>query len=220
MRRLVQPDVSRHAVIAAGLTAALCYPRFVLWAQRTHPVWYLEAVTFCGSFVLWAFVFAWHTACTQRPVFTWRISTKVWLAATGAGMLAAFILHQFLDPSLHRATPEDYPADLAQWVAMTLFSLSLNQLFLVFAPVAWLMRLSRRRSVAVALTVLFDVSLLLLKSHWSAEPFPPTLLVTLVAVRLGLAGLAVGFYLHGGVWLATWLALLVQARHLLGPLGH
>lgn len=219
MRRLVQPDVSRQAVIAACLTAALCYPRFALWTQRTHPIWYLEAVTFCGSFVLWAFVFAWHTAYTQRPVFTWRIRTGAWLAATGAGVLAALILHQFLDPALHRATPEDYPASLAQWGAMTLFSLSLNQLFLVFAPFAWLMRLSRRRAVAVALTVLFDVSLLLLKLHWSPEPFPPALLATLVAVRLGLAGLAVGFYLHGGVWLATWLALLVQARHLLGPLG-
>lgn len=179
-----------------------------------HPLWYLEAVTFCGGFVLWAFVFAWHTQSTQRPVFTLRIGPGAWAMATAAAVLMAFILHRFLDPSLRQTTPEDYPRNLSQWAAMTLFSLALNQLFLVFAPFAWLMRLCRRQAMAVALTVLFGVVVLLLKTRLSPEPFPTALLAALVGARLLLGLLTVGFYLQGGVLLASWCALLIQARHL------
>ena len=214
MRRLVQPRIVQSAALAALATTLLCYPRFALWTGRTHPLWYLEAVTFCGSFVLWAFVFAWHTHYTQRPVFTLRISPGAWAVATVAGILMAFLLHRFLDPALRQTTPEDYPLNLSQWAAMTLFSLALNQLFLVFAPFAWLMRLSRRPTIAVAGTVLIGVVVLLLKTRLSPEPLPMTLLVALVGVRLTLGLLAVGFYLRGGVLLASGFTLLVQARHL------
>jgi len=214
MRRLIQPDVSKSAALAGLATALLCYPRFALWTQRIHPLWYLEAVTFCGSFVLWAFVFAWHTHYTKRPVFTLRIGASSWALATAAAVLMAFVLHRFLDPSLRQTTPEDYPLNLSQWAAMTLFSLALNQLFLVFAPFAWLMRLTGRQAVAAALTVLFGVVVLLLKTRLSPEPFAPSLLMALLGVRLVLTLLAVGFYLRGGVLLASWCALLLQARHL------
>lgn len=214
MRRLLQPDVSQSAAVAGLVTAVLCYPRFALWSERTNPLWYLEAVTFCGSFVLWAFVFAWHTHFTRRPVFTLRIAPREWALATTAAVIVGFILHRFLDPSLRQTTPADYPLNLSQWVAMTLFSLALNQLFLVYAPFAWLMRLVRRPVVAGAGTVLFGVVVLLLKTHLSPEPFPMALLAELVGVRLALGVLAVGFYLRGGVLLASWCALLVQARHL------
>jgi hypothetical protein len=218
MCRLVQPDVSKTAALAAFATALLCYPRFALWTERTHPVWYLEATTFCGSFVLWAFVFAWHTHYTQRPVFTLKIG-RGWEAATVAGVLMAVLLHSVFDPSVRQTTPLDYPADLAQWVAMTLFGLALNQLFLVFAPFAWLMRLFQRMGFAVALTVAFDVAVLLLKSDLSPESLPLGLLLGLVGARLMLGLLGVAFYLQGGVWQASWFALLVQARHLVVLVG-
>ena len=216
MRHLVQPGITKSAAIAGLATALLCYPRFALWTQRSHPIWYLEAATFCGSFVLWAFVFAWHTPLTQRPVFTLRIGARAWLPATAAAVVMAYILHRFLDPSLRQTTPQDYPLSLAQWAAMTLFSLALNQLFLVFAPFAWLMRLGRREVIAVALTVAFDVVVLLLKTHSAPEPIPHALLAPLVGVRFTLSLLAVSFYLRGGVLLASWCALIVQARHLFG----
>jgi hypothetical protein len=218
MRRLVQPDVSQSAALAGLATALLCYPRFALWTHRTLPLWYLEAVTFCGSFVLWAFVFAWQTHYIRRPVFTLRIGPRAWALATGAAVIVAFVLHRFLDPSLRQTTPADYPLNLSQWTAMTLFSLALNQLFLVYAPFAWLMRLVRRPIVAGAGTVLFGVVVLLLKTRLSPEPFPTGLLAALVGVRLALGGLAVGFYLRGGVLLASWCSLLVQVRHLVGML--
>jgi hypothetical protein len=216
MRRLIQPGVSKAAALAGLATALLCYPRFAFWTQRMHPLWYLEAATFCGSFVLWAFVFAWHTHYTKRPVFTLRIGPGAWVMATTAAVLMATILHYFLDPSLRQTTPGDYPVNLSQWAAMTLFSLALNQLFLVFAPFAWLMRLCGRQTVVVALTVLFGVLVLLLKTRMSPEPFPLSLLAALLGVRLILGLLAVGFYLRGGVLLASWCALLLQARHLPG----
>lgn len=216
MRRLIQPEVSKSAALAGLVTALLCYPQFALWTQRVHPLWYLEAATFCGSFVLWAFVFAWHTHYTKRPVFTLKIDPGAWVLTTAAAVLMGIILHFFLDPSLRQTTPEDYPVNLSQWAARTLFGLALNQLFLVFAPLAWLMRLTGRQSIAVALTVLFGVIVLLLKTRMSPEPFPPSLLMALLGVRLILGLLAVGFYLRGGVLLASWCALLLQARHLPG----
>ena len=219
MRRLIQPGVCKFAAFAALATALLCLPRFALWAERTHPVWYLEATTFCGSFVLWACVFAWHTHFTQRPVFTLKIGRGAWEAATAAGVVMAIVLHNVLDPALRQTTPEDYPRDLPHWAAMTLFSLALNQLFLVFAPFAWLMRLFRRKDLAVPLTVAFDVVVLLLKARLSPEPFPSGLLLGLVGGRVTLGLLAVLLYLRGGVWLASWFAFLVQGRHLGGLVG-
>ena len=219
MRRLIQPAVSQHAAIAALATALLCYPRFVLWNQRTHPLWYLEAVTFCGGFVLWAFIFAWHTQYTKRPVFVYRIPWHDWATATAAGILTASALFFFLDPALRQTTPEDYPTHELQWAAMTLFSLALNQLFLVFAPFAWLVRLFGRTSVAMILTIVFGVIVLVLKTHMSPAPFPATLLTTLLGTRLLLSLLSVSFYLRGGVLLTSWSALLVQARLLPGLLS-
>jgi len=218
MRRLIQPEVCKHAGIAALVTAVLCYPRFSLWGQRPQPLWYLEALTFCGGFVLWAFIFAWHTHYTKRPAFTLKINAMSWVVTTGAAVLMALALYFFLDPPLRQATPDDYPANLTQWVAMTLFTLAFNQLFLVFAPLAWLARLGARTTLAAALTVLFGGMLLLLKMGASPEPLPAALLTVMLAARLMRSLLSVTFYLQGGVWLASWFGLIVQARLLPGLL--
>lgn len=214
MRRLIQPKVCKHAAIGAFVTALLCYPRFSGWNQRVQPLWYLEALTFCGGFVLWSFVFAWHQPYTQRPAFTLRISPLLWTVTTGAAVLTSLVLSLFLDPSLRQGSPEDYPADLSQWLAMTLFALAFNQLFLVFAPLAWLARLGAGIPLATVLTVLFSAILLLLKLSSSHTPLPGTLLTMMLVVRLARSLLAINFYLQGGVWLASWFALIVQARHL------
>jgi len=176
-------------------------------------------VAFCGGFILWAFIFAWHTVYAKRPVFTLKIGWREWVAATGAGILMSILFFFLLDPSLRQTTPEDYPTSTSQWMAMTLFSLALNQLFLVFAPFAWSMRLGRRISIAMTFTVIFGAVVLLLKTRMSLNPFPIPLLARLLGTRLMLGLLAVSFYLRGGVWLASWFALLVQARHLVSLLA-
>lgn len=216
MRRLAQPEVLKSSALAALLTALLCCPRLLLWKDRPWPIWYLEALLFLGSIVLWGFVFAWHTAYTQRPVFTLKIPPKALLLATVVGIATAAGLLLFLDPISRQRTPEDYPTDLKQWLSHTLFSLAFLQLFLTFAPFAWLMRLFRNQGIAFALTVLLGVLVLTLKSSSSPRPVPTGFFLWLLAARIVLGWFPVWLYLRGGVLLAWWWGLLIHARHLPG----
>ena len=115
---------------------------------------------FLCAIVLWGFVFAWHTQYTNRPVFVFKLEPGPFIAVTLVGIIAAVVFYLFLDPSLRPKIPEEYPADLKQWFASVLFSLFFSQLFLLFAPFAWLMRLFQNRWVATSLTVLFGVCVL------------------------------------------------------------
>src|SRR3974390_2340420 len=117
MRRLAQPKVVTSAAIAAALSAIFSWPRMLLWDTRKMPVWYLEATVFLGGFVLWAFVFAWHTEYTKRPIFIFKFKPSLVAAATLCGIFLALSFHFFLDPSMRRVTPQDYPADFPHWIA-------------------------------------------------------------------------------------------------------
>ena len=116
--------------------------------------------------------------------------------------------------------PGDYPVNLGQWLALALFSMAFNQLFLIFAPFAWLMRLFQNRRVATVLTVLFGAFVLTIKCRYSTTPIPSLLFATLLAVRIGMGFLSVSFYLRGGVLLSWWWTLLVEARNLLDVAGN
>jgi magnesium-transporting ATPase (P-type) len=220
MRSFLQPRTLKLAGIAALAMAFACYPRLSLWSNRPGPVWHLEATIFFGGIVLWGFVFAWHTPYSNRPVFNLKLESGPFVAATLAGIMVALVFHLFLDPSLRLRMPEDYPLDLKQWIAMTLFSLAFSQMYLVFAPFAWLIRLFRNRRVATGLTVLFGVIVLVIKTGASATPIPPPLLAALLTVRIVMAFLSVSFYLRGGVLLTWWWGLLLEARHLLDLAGY
>jgi hypothetical protein len=215
MRHLLQPRVLNLAVTAALASALACYPRLSLWLIRSAPVWYLEGSIFLCGIVLWGFVFAWHTQYTHRPVFILKPESGPFIAATLVGIIAAAIFDLLLDSSLRSKIPEDYPADLKHWFAFMLFSLAFNQLFLLFAPFAWLMRLFKNRWVATSLTVLFGVCILAMRIRSLSTPFPPLLLAALLAGRIVMGFLAVLFYLRGGVLLIWWWTFLFEARHLL-----
>jgi uncharacterized membrane protein len=214
MRSLAQPEVLKSAGAAALISSLACFPRLWLWPNRRYDLWYLEASMFLGGIVLWAFVFAWHTKYTQRPVFTLKPGLEPFLLATLSGVGAAILLHLWLDPSLRLRTPEDYPGTIEQWIALALFSLAFNQLFLVFAPFAWAMRLFQNAAMAAILTVLFGVFVMLIKNHASPNPMSAALLLGLLVVRLTVGALSVYFYLRGGVILVWWWGLLLQSRHL------
>ncbi len=220
VRHLLQPRVLNSAVIAALASALACYPRLSLWLNRSDPVWYLEGMIFLCSIVLWGFVFAWHTQYTHRPVFVLKPEPGPFIAVTLVGIIAAAVFHLRLDPSLRSIAPEEYPSDLKQWIALVLFSLALNQLFLLFAPFAWLMRLSKNRQVATVLTALFGVCLLLMKIHRFPVPIPPLLLAALLAGRFVMGWLAVLIFLRGGVFLIWWWTFLFEARLLLNLTGN
>lgn len=214
MRRLAHPRVVASAVIAAALSTVFSLPRMLLWESRKLPVWYLEATVFLGGFVLWSFVFAWHTEYTGRPVFTLKIKPSVFAAATAFGIIAAFILHFFLDPTVRRITPGDFPIDFEHWVASVLFSLAFTQLFLLYAPFAWLMRLFRNEQAAIWLTVTLEVAVLIMRNHSISILLPAMLFAELLVLRIVLNYLGLWFYLRGGIFLVWWIDVLMETRHL------
>lgn len=214
MRSLAKTEVMKSAAIAALAGSLVCYPRLALWPNRSYPIWYLEAILLLGGFVLWAFVFAWHTKYTNRPVFTLKLEMTPCLLATVAGILMASMLHLFVDPAFRVRTPEDYPANLEQWIAMTLFSLGFTQLLLVFAPYDWSVRLFKRRWIAILVTVLFAVFVLVVKTRSSPTPIAPSLFYVLIIVRAGISLLSVWFYSRYGVIPVWWWGFLLQTRHL------
>ena len=214
MRNLAKAKVLKSAAIAALATAAACLPRLTLWSNRSYHIWYAEAVLCLGGFVLWAFVFAWHTQYTNRPVFTLELEKTPWFVATGAGIFAALVLHRFIDPSTRVQAPEDFPVNREQWIAMTLFLLGFTQLFLVFAPYDWSVRLFGRRWIAILLTVLFGVFVVAIKSRSVPVPVAPGLILMPAMVRAVTTGLSVWFYSRSGVILVWWWGFLLQTRHL------
>ena len=140
--------------------------------------------------------------------------------ATITGLAAALFWHFALDPWLRVKVPEDYPTTIEQWLAMTLFSLGLKQLFVVFAPFAWLIRLFGKKEPAFILTVMFALAVVVIREYRSpsplvAEPF----FLGLLAVRGTVEALSVYLYLRGGVLLVWWWELLLQSRHLLNCVG-
>jgi hypothetical protein len=217
MRSLAQPAVLKSATMAALLSAVVCYPRLSQWHESRYPLWYLESLLVLGGAVLWAFVFAWHTQYTHRPVFTLKVGPGVFAAATGLGIIVALALRWWVDPSLRAQAPEEYPANLQQWLAMTLFSLAFSQLFLVFAPLAWLLRLCRGKPMAVPLAALFGVFVMLVKYRAPAPALPSLLLAGWLALRLAQSLVSIYLFLRGGVLLVWWWCLLLQSRHLLRP---
>jgi hypothetical protein len=216
MRALARPEVLQKAALASFICAVACYPRLALWPNRIYPIWYLEAVLLLGGTVLWALVFAWHQAYTGRPVFTLRIEAIPFALATALGLVPALLLHLVVDPIFRSRTPKDYPANTEEWMAMTLFTLCFTQLFLVFAPFAWAIRLLQRKWAAVLFTIIFGAFVLLVKNQRSPAPLPGSLLLELMGVRLVIGGLSVYFYLRGGILLAWWWMVLIQGRLLFG----
>ncbi|HUC84507.1 MAG TPA: hypothetical protein VL970_04870, partial [Candidatus Acidoferrales bacterium] len=158
---------------------------------------------------------AWHEPYTGRPVFVFKQELAPFLLATLLGITTALAFHFWLDPSLRSKFPEEYPPDWRHWLAAVPFILAFNQLFLIFAPFDWLMRLTRNRWAAAGLTGALAVALLLLKIHKLSVSVPAPLLAALLPARLAAAFLVVWFYLRGGVGLVCWWGLLIESRHLL-----
>ena len=214
MRALTQPEVLRHSVTAAAIASVLCLPRLWLWSERRHPLWYLEVLLLLGGTVLWAFVFAWHSKYTGRPVFRLKLKPRSIVTITLTGLGTAALLSFLVDPRLRIMTPADYPRSVQEWAARTLFSLAFTQVFLVFAPFAWLMRLFRDPKAAVGLTVLFGLFVMVVKNHSAPAPLPLGIFSGLLALRVITGLVSIYCYLRGGALLVWWWTLLLESRHL------
>ncbi|HTY87151.1 MAG TPA: hypothetical protein VMB80_06775 [Candidatus Acidoferrum sp.] len=215
MRHLAQPRVLLRAIAASLLTTAACFPRLELWPNRPCPAGYLAAVVFFCCIFLWGFVFAWHTQYSGRPVLMLKPDRRWFAAATVAALLVALTLHQFLDPALRAKIPGDYPADLKQWLGLTLFAVAFYPLFFIFAPFAWCLRLFKSQRVATVLTVLFGAFVLTTKAHSTPAPVSNAVFAMLLAGRVAAGFLAVWLYLRGGMLLIWWWTLLIESRNLL-----
>src|ERR1044071_3798411 len=145
------------------MTSVLCFPRLALWSDRPHSLWLLSLTLAWASFILWSFVFGWHPQNAHRSILAVQGRPALWSAATLAGLAGAVMLRLFIDSVLQPLVPGDYPDTHKSWLAMTLFTLAFDQLFLCFAPFAFFIRLSRNQRAAAGLTVLFGVVLLCLR---------------------------------------------------------
>jgi len=215
MRHLFQPRVLNQSSLAAAVTALACYPRFALWTKRQDSLIFLEMATFVCGAILWGFVFAWHTPYSNQPIFRFKIEPKLFLTATGLGLVTATLFYFVLDPSLRARFPEEYPSDLKHWFALVPFLLSLNLLFLVFAPFDWSLRLLRKPWLAILLTASFAASVTGMKLHSLAEPVSHGLAMSLVLTRFVGGLLAAWLYWRGGLVLVWWWTFLFELRHLL-----
>jgi hypothetical protein len=215
MRALAKPEVLKTALTAALLTAILAYPRLSMWGERTNSLGYLEALLFLCTTVLWAFVFAWHTKYTGRPLFNPRPGWLPVVVATVTGIGAAAVWHFHLDATMRGLRPTEYPSTFMQWIAQTLWICAVTQLCLIYAPFSWLMRLLRRIPVAAALTVLLGLLVMWNKNRLSATPIPWGVFTQILAMHLCSGALAIYLLLRGGIPVVWYWALLFQSRHLL-----
>ena len=215
MRSLVQPHVLKAAAVGSAMTSLASYPRLVLWSDRPHPLWFLALTLAWASFILWSFVFAWHSKFSRCPFFFARANLRLLGIATGSGLLGALALEFWIDPVLRPLVPDDYPATLELWLAMTLFALSFDQLFLCFAPFAFFLRLTRRPGTAVGLTVLFGVFLLYFQARARLGQAALLFVIGLFAWRVVAGLLSVFFLVKGGALMTLWWVFLLQLRHLL-----
>ncbi|HKS36857.1 MAG TPA: hypothetical protein VJW76_06700, partial [Verrucomicrobiae bacterium] len=204
MRSLVQPGVMKSAALATCITVVVCYPRLALWTDRPYQLWFLCFVLGWAAFMLWSFVFAWHRQYSGEEVLLVRIGPSLWVAATVAGLIGSGFLHFGIDSILRPLAPEDYPSTMRAWLAMTMFILAFDQLFVCFAPFALFLRLVRNRNVALGLTVSFGVFLVYLKARSWQGQFSAPFIMALFAWRILASYLSVYFYLKGGVVLTWW----------------
>ncbi len=218
MRSLAQPATLKAAAMASAVTAAAGYPQLAIWIDRPGSAPALCFMLFATGIFLWSFVFAWHENGSGRRIFFPGFHPSLWLAATLLGLAGAFVLHRFMDPAMREFHLATFPTNLKEWLAITLFTISFEQLFVCFAPFAFFIRLFRKRKLAAAQTVLFGVFIVILKLSQTHDPIPFSLDVQLVILRMVSFSITVFLYLRGGVFAVMWWILLLQTRHLPGLL--
>lgn len=214
MRLLGKTEVLKASGIAALLTGAAVYPRLSIWKQLQDNLFSSLMIFVWCIFVLWAFVFAWHKEYSKREVFRFDVSLRGWIGVTALGVAAMLSMRFFLDPGFREIAPWSYPVSFAEWIATTLLSVVFGPLFLIFAPLAFFLRLTRRIPVSVVLTVLLGVSVMMLRFAAMAGSQDSSHLAWLALMFALQSTIALALYLRGGVFVVWWFLTLIQLRHL------
>jgi len=163
--------------------------------------------------VLWAFVFSWHLKYTRQPVFRVKIEPELVAKITLTGLGIATLLAFLLDPRLRVLSPADYPMNLKEWAAMTLFSRRLPSY-------SWYSLLSHGSCgcSATERRPLLNSSFRFIcngSEETALRPAPPLGLFSgLLALRVATGIFSIYCYLRGGAFLVWWWTLLLECRHL------
>ena len=215
MRHLGKTDVLRAAGIATLLTGGACYPRLSIWDKLEGQALANLLILMWCIFVLWAFVFAWHKEYFKREPIRTDLPGPFWALIVAAGLATAVIVRLMLDPWLRGVAPWNYPESGMEWTAVVLFALFFGSLFLIFAPFAFFIRLTRDARVSSVVTVLGAVAVMMLRYLATSEDRSGTTAAILGVVFAGQATVSLTLYLKGGA-LAVWLFMfLVETRHLI-----
>jgi hypothetical protein len=214
MRHLGRSEVLRAAGIATLLTGSACYPRLSIWDRLEGHVFANLLVLMWCIFVLWAFVFAWHKEYFGQAPIRQDLPVRFWASIGAAGFGAAVLLRLALDPWLRGVAPWNYPESGMEWTAVVLFAVFFGALFLIFAPFAFYIRLTRNARVSSVATVLGATAVMLLRYLATADDRSVSTAALLAVVFAGQATVSLTLYLRGGA-LAVWLFMfLVETRHL------
>jgi len=211
---LTKPAVFRNAAIAALMTALASYPRLSLWLTRQGYAEFLTVFLGMCAFMMWLVVFGWHEKFAGRPPITLRVEPKPLALSTIAAVGIGALMFRYADPSLREIVPKDFPQSFQQWTTGTLFRLAFIDLFLIFAPFAWFIRLTKNRTASIVLTIGLGVFIWVLKARSSPGTIPASIGIALLLARTLTSWIAVALYVRGGAVLVWWFALLIECRHL------
>lgn len=211
---LGKTEVLKAAGIAALLTGATVYPRLSIWEQIQGNLFSSLLILMWCIFVLWAFVFAWHKEYSKREVFRFDVGLRAWLGVTALGVATLLLMRFFLDSGFREIAPWSYPDSFAEWIAVSLLAIVFGPLFLIFAPLAFFLRLTRGMRLSVVLTVLMGVSVLMLRFAAMADSQSSPNMAGIAVMFALQSTIAVGLYLRGGVFVVWWFLTLIQLRHL------
>jgi len=214
MRRLADRDVMKKAGVAAVASGVLCLPRLMMWEDRVKAWWLMGAILVWAMFFLWLFVFAWHEHHGGGKVVRWKVEGRIWLVVVVASVLWGVFLAAFVDPSLKAWNPKEFPTDGLDVLARVAFAVSLESLFLLFAPFALMIRLTGKVGAAYGLTLVFVMLVAGLKMISLEYQLSAGWMLALFAMRLLGSGVLLLLYLRKGV-LPVWVAgFLIGIRNL------
>ena len=212
MRQLGKIEVLKSAGIATLLTGGAIYPRLSIWEKLEGQVFANLLVLMWCVFVMWAFVFAWHKEYSGRDALRFDLSGKDWASVAAAGLLAALLLRFLADERLREIAPWNYPATGMEWLAVALFGTFFGSLFLVLAPFAFFIRLSRSKAAAAGLTVVSASAVMGLRFAAASGAGPATWLFA--ALGGCQAALVLALHLRFGAFGVWAFIALIEARHL------
>ena len=214
LRRLSNRQVMKQSVVAALGVGLFCLPRIVFWEDRPDFWLLMWGILVWCLFFLWLFVFAWHELYGENRIFQWKVAPKILLPVVAISLVWSLILATCCDPVLRELNPKEYPDSELDTVVRTFFTVSLESLFLLFAPFAILLRLSKSVKAAYCLTLVLALLTAGMKMNSLANQLPLPWMGALFGIRLVGSGLLLWLYVKKGapiVWLAS---LIIGLRHL------